>query len=171
LRDLVVTEYGIADLRGRSDAEIAAALIGIADARFQDALVKHAKASCKLPGDWRVPDRARENTPERLEARLRPLGARGLLPLFPLGTDFDGDEQRLVPALQWLAQRAATWRGRAALVAGLATASPVGAYESALARMGLARPKSLREWGLRRIVAAALHATDGSGVADRLPPR
>ena len=36
LRDIVVTEYGIADLRGRTDAEVAGALIAIADRRFQD---------------------------------------------------------------------------------------------------------------------------------------
>src|SRR5207248_2189829 len=40
LRDMVVTEYGIADLRGRSDEEVAAALLEIADSRFQDELLK-----------------------------------------------------------------------------------------------------------------------------------
>ncbi len=34
LRDIVVTEYGIADLRGRTDREIVEALVGIMDARF-----------------------------------------------------------------------------------------------------------------------------------------
>ncbi|WP_371358526.1 acetyl-CoA hydrolase/transferase C-terminal domain-containing protein, partial [Salmonella sp. E393-2] len=31
LRDMVVTEYGIADLRGKNDAEVIAALLAIAD--------------------------------------------------------------------------------------------------------------------------------------------
>ncbi|MEX0914570.1 MAG: acetyl-CoA hydrolase/transferase C-terminal domain-containing protein, partial [Wenzhouxiangellaceae bacterium] len=35
LRDLVVTEYGVADLRGRTDEECIKAMIEIADARFQ----------------------------------------------------------------------------------------------------------------------------------------
>src|SRR5260221_2391813 len=61
LRDIVVTEYGIADLRGRTDAEVAAALIGIADARFQDGLVAQAKAAGQLPRDWCIPDVARSN--------------------------------------------------------------------------------------------------------------
>ena len=37
LRDIVVTEYGIADLRGRTDREIVAALLNVADSRFQGA--------------------------------------------------------------------------------------------------------------------------------------
>lgn len=43
LRDIVVTEYGIADLRGRTDEEVIIALLEIADSRFQDGLVKEAK--------------------------------------------------------------------------------------------------------------------------------
>mgnify|MGYP001813235391 FL=1 len=39
LRDIVITEYGIADLRGKTDTEVAAALIQVADSRFQDDLV------------------------------------------------------------------------------------------------------------------------------------
>src|SRR6185295_652860 len=109
LRDIVITEYGIADLRGRSDAEIAAALISISDSRFQEELASKAKASGKLPREWRVPQHALENTPEHLAARLAPLAAKGLLPMFPLGTDFDADEQRLIPALQWLKKSTATW--------------------------------------------------------------
>ncbi len=44
LRDIVVTEYGAADLRGRSDQEIIEALLGIADSRFQPELLEAARA-------------------------------------------------------------------------------------------------------------------------------
>jgi acyl-CoA hydrolase len=54
LRDIVVTEYGVADLRGRSDAECAAALINIADSRFQDELLEQARANDKLPVDYQI---------------------------------------------------------------------------------------------------------------------
>lgn len=83
LRDVVVTEYGIADLRGRTDAEIAAAMIGIADARFQEGLAERAKASGKLPRAWRIPEAARANLPEALMARLRPLSPAGCCRCFP----------------------------------------------------------------------------------------
>ena len=78
LRDIVVTEYGIADLRGRTDAEVAGALIAIADRRFQDGLAARAIAAGKLPRGWRVPEAARGNTPEALAAApgaARPAGA------------------------------------------------------------------------------------------------
>jgi len=156
LRDIVVTEYGIADLRGRTDAEVAAALIAIADRRFQEALAARAKNSGKLPRGWRVPEHALQNTPERLAERLAPIGARGLLPAFPLGTDFDADEQRLVPALRWLKNRAADWRGRLALAAGLAGVRPAPEDASPLARMGLGAPHGVRERLLRRVVALGL---------------
>ena len=159
LRDLVVTEYGVADLRGKTDAEIAAALISITDARFQEGLVASAKAAGKLPRDWRVAEHALENTPDRLAARLEPLARRGLLPTFPLGTDFDADEQRLIPALQWLKRSGASWRGRFSLAAGLAGVAPTEAEERALARMNLSEPRSVKERLLRRVVALALHCT------------
>ena len=36
LRDVVVTEYGVADLRGKSDADVIAAMLAVTDSRFQD---------------------------------------------------------------------------------------------------------------------------------------
>ena len=70
LRDLVVTEYGIADLRGRSDEEVITSLLEIADSRFQDGLLKEAKRSGKVRENYEIPDRARNNRPERLENEL-----------------------------------------------------------------------------------------------------
>ena len=51
LRDIVVTEYGVADLRGQSDGEVIKRLIAVADSRFQDELVKQAKGHGKLTPD------------------------------------------------------------------------------------------------------------------------
>src|SRR5207247_133835 len=77
LRDMVVTEYGIADLRGRSDAEVIAALVEVADSRFQDELVKEAKRAGKISKSIAVPDDARPylermalDRPETLKERL-----------------------------------------------------------------------------------------------------
>jgi acyl-CoA hydrolase len=159
LRDIVITEYGVADLRGRSDSEIAAALIAIADTRFQDGLAAKAKAAGKLPREWLVPEHARANTPEGLAAQLAPLASRSLLPVFPLGTDFDADEQRLIPALQWLKKSTATWTGKLALAAALGNEAPTEHEASALARMGFKPGGGLRELLLQRLVALALRRT------------
>jgi len=70
LRDVVVTEYGVADLRDRSDAEVIASMIRVADSRFQDDLVERAEAAGKLPADWTVPSGYRNNTPDALESAL-----------------------------------------------------------------------------------------------------
>jgi acyl-CoA hydrolase len=43
LRDVFVTEYGIADVRGKSDADVIAAMLGVSDSRFQDELARAAK--------------------------------------------------------------------------------------------------------------------------------
>jgi Acetyl-CoA hydrolase/transferase C-terminal domain len=49
LRDIFVTEYGVADLRGKSDADTIAAMLSVADSRFQPELMRQAKDAGKLP--------------------------------------------------------------------------------------------------------------------------
>jgi len=88
--------------------------------------------------------------------KLAPLAERGLLPLFPLGTDFDADEQRLVPALLWLQKNTSGWRNRLALALALLGARARPQDASALSRMGLAQPRGIRQWLLRRVMALAL---------------
>lgn len=162
LRDIFVTEYGIADLRGRTDAECAMAMIEIADSRFQDQLVAQAKAAGKLPADYVVPAPARRNTPESLARRLAPV--RHLLPQFPLGTDFDATEQRLVAALGALKKASGGWRGKLALTIGAARASAEPHDQAALIRMGLASASNPREWLLRRLVIFGLRLAQAGRV-------
>lgn len=100
LRDIVVTEYGIADLRGKTDAEIIKQLIAIADSRFQDLLCEWAKAQGKLEEEYEIPSYQRHNTPEKI---VKLLGAyKSILPDFPFGHDFTEDELIIVNALQRL---------------------------------------------------------------------
>jgi hypothetical protein len=100
LRDVVITEYGVADLRGQSDGEVIKRLIAIADSRFQDDLVKQAKSHGKLEASYQVPDRYRNNLPQMLEDKLQPWAEAGLLPDFPFGTDLTEDEMHIVSALK-----------------------------------------------------------------------
>lgn len=155
LRDIVVTEYGIADLRGKSDAEVIAAMLCVADSRFQDALMNKAKAAGKLPKAYEIPLACRANTPERIARALAPLREKELLPEFPFGTDFTDTEQRLIPALQKLQEAAAS----AAALASLAWRglSARGADDAAcLARMGLDAPATMRERIYRWLLRGAL---------------
>ena len=157
LRDLVVTEYGVADLRGRSDGECARAMLAISDARFIDALVADAQRAGKLPRDFRVPDAWRANTPRRLHAALTAARRAGLFPVFPLGSDFDAAEQRLLPALAWLqGQSARGLPGWPALAGALLAPGRTVDAVTALARMRLAAPRGPRERLLARLLRGAL---------------
>ncbi|MCB1729582.1 MAG: acetyl-CoA hydrolase, partial [Halieaceae bacterium] len=100
LRDVIVTEYGVADLRGQSDSEIIKRLINIADSRFQAELLEFAKNHGKLERDYRIPFEARNNTPERLQQQLAPLYRAGLLPSYPFGTDLTEQELALAASLK-----------------------------------------------------------------------
>jgi Acetyl-CoA hydrolase/transferase C-terminal domain len=100
LRDVVVTEYGVADLRGQSDSDVIKRLINIADARFQDELLDFAKEHGKVAHDYCIPEAARHNTPARLHAVLAPLQHDGLLPDYPFGTELTGQEIALAASLR-----------------------------------------------------------------------
>jgi len=152
LRDLVVTEYGVAELRGRTDEECIQAMIGIADARFQDQLAERARSAGKLDPHWRVPDAARANTPEALEQVFSPFIERGLFPDYPFGSDFTPVEQKLLPALTALkALPSNKWKLLRALAAGRPNR-----HREALARLGLDAPSGLRERLHARLIAAML---------------
>jgi hypothetical protein len=156
LRDIYVTEYGVADLRGKSDEECIIAMLGIADARFIDALAAQAKAAGKLRRDFIIPAAWRRNTPEWLAAALAPHRER--FPRFPFGSDFDEVELRLLPALQRLQTLSANKARLAAFaLTALFAGTPRAADKPLLERMGLARPRGLAERLLRRLVAGALH--------------
>ncbi len=153
LRDIIVTEFGIADIRGKSDSETIAAMLAVTDARFQDELVRQAKDAGKIPRSFELPASARNNIPEAIERDLRDAAGAGLLPAFPFGTDFTDVEQRLIPALQAL-KSASPVRLAAMLVRGL-TSGGADAKEC-LARLGLAQPRSPSERFYAALVQGAL---------------
>lgn len=105
LRDIVVTEYGVADLRYKSDAEVIAEMIKVADSRFQDGLLAKAKAAGKLSEDWTLPAEYRNNYPDRIETALEPFRERGDLPRFPYGSDLTTEERRLAESLRNLQEK------------------------------------------------------------------
>ena len=156
LRDVFVTEYGIADVRGQSDADVIAAMLAVADSRFQGELARAAKDAGKLPKGYEIPAAHRENLPERITDALKPAREAGLLPSFPFGSDFTDVEQRLIPALEILqdAQRTPLrllgllWRGL--------RRTPDAADQACLARLGLDRPATFAERVYHALVSAAL---------------
>jgi acyl-CoA hydrolase len=160
LRDIVVTEYGIADLRGRTDEEVVAALIQVADSRFQEQLIAEARQAGKIAADYRLRDRFRHNRAAQLESALRPYRARGVFPPFPFGTDLTHEEIVLRDALQRLNQVVKQKRlppVRAGHLLKVATV-PASARRY-LERMALDAPRTVKERLLQRAVVYALAAT------------
>ncbi|QJI31747.1 acetyl-CoA hydrolase/transferase family protein [Pseudomonas sp. ADAK18] len=156
LRDIVITEYGIADLRGQTDAKVIEALLNITDSRFQEALIEQAQKAGKLPKNFQLNPRFADNTPERLQA----IQARHprLFPEYPLGCDFTDEERDLLRALNWLKSKFKLTEifelGKAAL-----DAPEPEAFPEHLQRMGLAKPDGLKEDLYQRLLLAGLQAT------------
>lgn len=161
LRDVFVTEYGVADVRGKSDAETIAAMLEITDSRFQGELAKIAKDAGKLPRNFEIPPDHRENFPDRISAALKPAREAGLLPSFPFGSDFTEVEQRLIPALQVLQEAQRTPLQLPGLLWQGFSHQPDAADRECLARLGLDRPATLAERAYRALVSAALVRSRG----------
>ncbi|HEY6986488.1 MAG TPA: acetyl-CoA hydrolase/transferase C-terminal domain-containing protein [Rhodanobacteraceae bacterium] len=160
LRDIYITEYGVADLRGKTDEACIEAMLAIADARFQDELAAQAIRAGKLAQDFRVPDAWRRNTPAALAESQKPFTARGLFPTFPFGSDFSSVEQRLLPALLWLKKTTSDWRRWPAVAGALIAPGRAAEAEACLARLDLGRPAGFGERMLARLVRGALARTE-----------
>ena len=144
LRDIVVTEYGVADLRGKTDRDVIAAMLAVADSRFQGELLRQAKDAGKIERGFELPAACRDNTPDRIARALSPAYEQGLLPAFPFGTDFTPVEQRLIPALMLL-QSVTLPRLAVLLARGLLSSAPAPDVRDCLARMALDHPSGASE--------------------------
>jgi hypothetical protein len=152
LRDIVVTEYGVADIRGKSDRDVIATMLSIVDSRFQDDLLRQAKDAGKIERSYELPKTARDNTPDAIARALAPWRDDGLLVPFPFGTDFTDVEQRLLPALQIL-KSSDTMKLLTLFAHGINSRSH---FRDCLDRLKLARPRKLAEWFYATLVSGAL---------------
>jgi acyl-CoA hydrolase len=157
LRDIVVTEYGIADLRGRTDREVVEALLAIMDSRFQDGFVAEAQRARKLPRDYRIPDTARNNLPQRLQERFAPWRKRDLFEDLPFGSDITPEEVVLAKALRGLQAATHSLPGKvSATLRALFADASAPRLQPYMARMALTAPQSFGERLQRGLVAVAL---------------
>jgi len=165
LRDIAITEYGIADLRGRTDAECIAAMLNIADSRFQDELLDAAKRANKIDAGYRVPAEFRRNTPERLEAAFAVQRRAGLFSEYPFGTDLTREEIDLARALRWLKETSGSLRGRAPVLARALLTRPSDVEAPYLARLKLGAPENFSARLNARLVRLALRETSAARLA------
>jgi hypothetical protein len=159
LRDVVVTEYGIADLRGKSDADVIKQLLNVTDAEFQAGLLQTAKKNGKIELDYEVPDWAKRNTPQQLKNFLSIYQKKNFFPAYPFGSDFTEEEQALYAALTKLQEAQSSlseilkylWRG---------FLLKKESHRKELERMQLFRARGLKEFAFQRLILAALAEKD-----------
>ncbi len=160
LRDIVVTEYGAADLRVLSDRDTIAAMLNITDSRFQAELLKQAKAPGKIEKGYEIPRAFRNNTPEWIEKTLGPARADGTLPAYPFGTDLTAEEIALSPAMTVLKNAQSSVLKLMQLAArGAPWSSPSAEEHTLLRRLALDAPKSAKERLTAALVLGALRST------------
>jgi len=157
MRDIIVTEYGIADVRGKPDKYVIAEMINVADSRFQKQLLAQAKKAGKIPMDYEIPEEYRNNTPEKLKALLSPYQAQGYFHPFPFGTDLTKDDIALAGSLKALKHLGSGYPSKLAkgLLLELFRPIPEAAHHH-LERMELIKPSSIKERIYRKMVVFAL---------------
>ncbi len=102
LRDIIVTEYGIAHIKGLPESKIIEEMIKITDSRFQQELVNRAKKHGKLPTEYQIPEEYKNNFPERIETFIKSYQPQGHFQQFPFGTDVTREEAVLAGSLKGL---------------------------------------------------------------------
>lgn len=158
LRDIIVTEYGVADLRGKSDADVVAEMINVADSRFQQQLVEKAKESGKLPSDYSIPEEYQHNYPETLQSQFASMDSDEVFPSFPFGSELSDVELSLVRSLRGLegSYERGDWGELLKLRRVSSAFGGSDEFSEHLQRMDLAEPDSLREYLLQKVVLYAL---------------
>ncbi len=156
-RDVFVTEYGIAATRGCGDRDTIDRMLHIADAEFQSGLVESARHSRKVESNYTLSSEARNNNPETIKAVFDEF--RDDFPHYPLGTDLSEDEQALAEALGWLQDSTSTRFGKTRTLLQAIGNSGDNKDETALTRMGLAKPSGIGQTLTQRLLRLALNRT------------
>lgn len=158
LRDVVVTEYGIAFIRGCTDQEIIKRLLNITDSRFQPELMAWAKKVGKLEPDYEIPAAFQNNFPYAYQGIIRKYKEQGFFSPFPFGTDLTEDEIVIGKALKGLkSELHSKWKLVKTLFSGIFM-QPKPEQEHLLDRMQLLQPANAKEWIYQKLLLAKLNA-------------
>jgi hypothetical protein len=163
LRDIVVTEYGIADCRSKTDAEIIKAMLNITDSRFQGSLLNLAKNYGKIEHDYEIPIPFRNNREENIEFNIKELQSKGYCQPYPFGTDLTEDELVIKNALTMLKYHNKFQLFLYAIKSVLYFKSDAP-FEKYLRRMNLEKPDSFTAWIYKKILKLAINQTSRSSI-------
>jgi len=156
LRDVVISEFGVAFLKNRSDEDVVKALLCVAGEPFQEGLRNHATRNSKLSAKWVMPEWCGENSEHWPSEFLREFKVQGLFPSFPFGSDFTTEEERLAIALLRLKAASRSAGGIATTMwRGLMHKSSA-TDRTALTRMGYDKNLSVKDRFYRRLLLGVL---------------
>ena len=153
LRDIVITEYGIAELRGKTDSEVIAEILKITDSRFQQQLMRQAKKNGKLPHEYRIPKVYCNNYPNVVVKKIEKFKQQGMFSRFPFGSDFSEEERVVGRALKSLKNKSRSKKLMLKLLLKAMIPQPIPEkYQPYLQRMGLWRVNTIEERLLRKLL-------------------
>ncbi len=150
LRDVIVTEYGIADCRSKTDCDTIKAILNIADSRFQQELLAQAKKWGKIPNDYQIPPIFQQNYPEKIHSVVREFQAKGYFKPYPFGTELTDDElviKKALLSLQKSSKLKLAWLMCRSL---FCTSKEMDAY---LSRLQLSSPKNMKEFIYKKLLS------------------
>ena len=157
LRDIVITEYGIADLRSKPDHIVYTELIKISDSRFQSQLLQQAKDAGKVAANYQIPIAFCNNLPEAITGLCNKHKQHGVFPEYPHGSSFTHAELKLMKALKSLKNKGQSRRGKFKLMLqGLTATKPTEEIQRLLSRMDLTDPVNFAERMAQRLLRKEL---------------
>lgn len=157
LRDVVVTEYGIAYIRGCTDQEIIKRILNITDSRFQNELMNWAKKVGKLDKQYQIPKAFTNNYPNTYLNVIKKYKAKGFYNVFPFGTDLTEDEIVIGKALKSLKNDLSSKvKLLKTLFKGLFL-KPKGDEKRLLERMKLLETEGIKEWIYQKLLLSKLN--------------
>jgi acyl-CoA hydrolase len=155
LRDIIITEYGIADCRSKTDCEIIKAMLNVTDSRFQPALLATAKKYQKIPADYTIPVIFQNNFPAAAGAVIKEFQGKGYFSAYPFGTEMTPVEVILKNILLSLAALP-KWKILMTAAAAWFYAANDKRFLPYLMRMQLAQPKNFTELFYKKLLRFAL---------------
>jgi hypothetical protein len=155
LRDIVVTEYGIADCRSKTDADVIKAMLNIADSRFQQGLLNEAKKYRKISQDYQIPEPFLKNYPASIEVmHTKPLS--NYFKPYPFGSDLTPVEEKLAHALTYL-KTCSKSRLAFLILASLFFFKSDAQFDAYLQRMNLKNPKNIKDLFYKKLLKYVLN--------------
>jgi acyl-CoA hydrolase len=157
LRDIIITEYGIADCRSITDAEIIKEILKVTDSRFQEKLLATAKHYGKVEAEYQIPLQYKQNYPEKVNALVKELQREGYCMTYPFGSDFTEEELVIAPVLVYLS-RCSTKKLIGLVIRSLFCFGSLKGVDVYLKRLKLDRVGNIREWVYRKLIIYMLHS-------------